>query len=287
MVFGSEIWSSPEDRRVVGRFAPSRPAISPAAVRHLAVLLPTNSGPMVCVAPFRSVSPPGPLRTGSRGMDLYTRIGFCRRVLGGAGSPSVVAPRCAATFVRSRLKWTRAFLVPRPRLASLSSIRPIFMTAPCTVKMLTPFGAVCPPVVHARKVRSCSPHRQGMAFLCGFFRSLGGGDAAIDAGRLLSAQRFFPTVGITVSPAPAHLLTVHAHWEECGPSLFVRQVFRAPTALQPCVVPPCSARPLSVTAPHDSKICPRPSVLHTWLSRPPPSPSSPSLSSLSCAVVAV
>ena len=135
---------------------------------------------------------------------------------------------------------------------------------------MTPFGAACPPVVHARKVRSCSPHRQGMAFLWGFFRSLGGGDAAIDAGRLLSAQRFFPTVGITVSPAPAHLLTVHAHWEECGPSLFVRQVFRAPTALQPCVVPPCSARPLSVTAPHDSKICPHPAVLRAWLSRLPP-----------------
>ena len=136
--------------------------------------------------------------------------------------------------------------------------------------MVTPFGAACLPVVHARKVRSCSPHRQGMAFLWGFFRSLGGGDAAIDAGRLLSAQRFFPTVGITVSPAPAHLLTVHAHWEECGPSLFVRQVFRALTALQPCVVPPSSARPLSVTAPHDSKICPHPAVLRAWLSRLPP-----------------
>ena len=187
LVFGSEIWSSP-DRRVVGHFAPSRPAISPAAVRHLAVLSPTNSRPMVCVAPFRSVSPPGPLRTGSRGMDRTTRIGFCRRMLGGAGSPSVVAPRCAATFVRSRFKWTRAFLVPRPRLASLSSIRPIFMTAPCTVNMVTPFGAACLPVVHARKVRSCSPHRQGMAFLCEFFCSLGGGDAAKNAGRLLSAH---------------------------------------------------------------------------------------------------
>ena len=112
---------------------------------------------------------------------------FFQTGAGRRGHPSVVAPRCAATFIRSRFKWTRAFLVPRPRLASLSSTRPIFMTAPCTVKMVTPFGAACPPVVHARKVRSCSPHRQGMAFLCGFFRSLGGGDAAIDAGRLLSA----------------------------------------------------------------------------------------------------
>ena len=112
-------------------------------------------------------------------------------------------------------------------------------------------------------------------FLWGFFRSLGGGDAAIDAGRLLSAQRFFPTVGITVSPAPAHLLTIRAHWEECGPWLFVRQVFRAPTAPQPCVVPPSSARPLSVTAPHDSKICPHyhsVSAVHMALSplAPPP-----------------
>ena len=143
---------------IAGLFAHSRPAISPAAVRHPAVLSPTNSGPTACVASFRSVSPPGPLRTGSRGMDRTTRISFSRRVLGGACSPALVAPRCAATFVRSRFKFNRAFLVPPPRLVPLSSTRPIFMTAPCTVKMLTPFGAACPPMVHAMKMRLRSPH---------------------------------------------------------------------------------------------------------------------------------
>ena len=86
LVFGSEIWSS-LDRRVACHFAHSRPAISPAAVRHLAVLSPTDSGPMVCVAPFRSVSPPGPLRTGSRGMDLYTADRFLQTGAGGRGQP--------------------------------------------------------------------------------------------------------------------------------------------------------------------------------------------------------
>ena len=80
------------------------------------------------------------------------------KVRGGAGSPALVAPWCAATFVRSRFKFNRAFLVPPPRLVPLSSTRPIFMTAPCTVKMLTPFGAACPPMVHAMKMRLRSPH---------------------------------------------------------------------------------------------------------------------------------
>ena len=154
----------------------------------------------------------------------YTpRIGFSRRVRGGAGSPSVVAPRCAATFVRSRFKWTRAFLVPRPRLASLSSTRPIFMTAPCTVKMLTPFGAACPPVVHAIQMRSCSPHRQSVMFLWGFFRSLDGGEAAIDAGRLLSAKRF-----LLRWESRSALPRLHAHFPctlgGAGSWLFIRQV---------------------------------------------------------------
>ena len=45
-------------------------------------------------------------------------------------------------------------------------------------------------MVHAMKMRSCSPHRQSVMSLWGFFRSLDGGEAAIDAGRLLSAKRF-------------------------------------------------------------------------------------------------
>ena len=55
---------------------------------------------------------------------------------------------------------------------------------------MTPFGAACPPMAHAMKMRSCSPHRQSVMSLWGFFRSLDGGEAAIDAGRLLSAKRF-------------------------------------------------------------------------------------------------